>query len=971
MFEAQSTPRVFYVPLGVDFPSAVIEGLSCRLASTEPAAWAKTHLIGNAQRMLSRFRDELESGPARLLPRLSLVTDLDALAAGRLGPGPSTVSTVRRQLDLANLVAQLIEANPSLAAPRARLDLARSLATLIDEMQSEGVPFSMLQSLDASQQSEHWQTALGFVRIASDFIAGDPKRGPEGARRERATDLIADWQANPPQHPIIAAGSTGSRGTTSLLLQAIATAPQGAVILPGFDPDMPADVWSALDSNPPDEGHPQYRFAAILRAMDLTPEDVRPWASLQALDPARNKVISLALRPAPVTDHWLRDGPMLGDLVRAMDRVTLIEARDQRAEANAIALRMRDAAENDQSVALITPDRTLSRRVAVALERWGLVADDSAGVPLNLTAPGRLLSQIARLGTSQCTADGLIALLKHPLVATGAEDRGPHLLFTRSLEMRLRRKGPPFPTGQTILDWAAEDETRGNWGAWLAPLISANSGTTLPDHIAWLIVTAEALAAGPNSEGSGALWEEAPGREALKEVTALRTEAQQHDILSPSDFAVLLGQVLAAGQARVLNAVHPKLMIWGTLEARVQNADLVILGGLNDGTWPEPASPDPWMNRAMRQTAGLLLPERQIGLSAHDFQQGIGGKAVWLTRSTKSDDAETVPSRWLNRITTLLGGLKDQGGEAALEQMRNRADVWLKDAARLDYAPRIGSAPRPAPIPPGAARPSKLSVTEIKTLIRDPYAIYAKRILRLRELDPLVQTPDARLRGTILHDVMEELMEQPLPHDQEAALELMAQTADHVLARQVPWPAARALWKARLMRAAPWFLRMEAQRGMGRHIAGLEREGAASIAGLAFTLVGKADRIDIDANGTARIYDYKTGKPPTEKEQQSFDKQLLLEAEMVARGDFKGVAPTTVTEAAFIGLGPSPSQVNAPLGDSDVWSEFTQLIARMFAEDYRFTARRALQKEADFSAYDHLSRFGEWATSDDPVEVRL
>jgi ATP-dependent helicase/nuclease subunit B len=52
-------------------------------------------------------------------------------------------------------------------------------------------------------------------------------------------------------------------------------------------------------------------------------------------------------------------------------------------------------------------------------------------------------------------------------------------------------------------------------------------------------------------------------------------------------------------------------------------------------------------------------------------------------------------------------------------------------AAAFDTPP--GDTPpekRPSPRPPVAARPRSLSVTEIKTLIRDPYAIYARHVLR-------------------------------------------------------------------------------------------------------------------------------------------------------------------------------------------------------------------------------------------------
>ncbi|MEM6729892.1 MAG: PD-(D/E)XK nuclease family protein, partial [Pseudomonadota bacterium] len=508
------------------------------------------------------------------------------------------------------------------------------------------------------------------------------------------------------------------------------------------------------------------------------------------------------------------------------------------------------------------------------------VADDSAGIPLSLTPPGRLLLQLAQIKAKGIASETLIALLKHPLVASS--ERGPHLIFTRALELKLRRFGPPFPTPHDITKWADEDEKRRPWGAWLAPIMDGERAATLGAHLAQLRITSERLAAGPGAEGSGALWEEATGRAARGVLESLSNLAEDGDAMDAAAFSAFLAQSLARESVRVPGDAHASLSILGTLEARAQGADVVILGGLNDGIWPQAPTPDPWMNRVLRAKAGLLSPERQVGLSAHDFQQAAMAPEVWMTRATKSEDAETVPSRWLNRITTLLGGLGAQGGPEAVTLMHARGEAWLRDAARLDAALRVPPAPRPSPVPPPALRPDTLSVTEILTLIRDPYAIYAKHILRLRELDPLAQNPDARLRGIVLHDVMEAVLEG-LPNEPQAALAHVRDRTAAILARKVPWPAARALWQARLLRAAPWFVATEADRASDRQRLFTEISGEISLDALPFTLRGKADRIDIAQSGAARVYDYKTGSPPSPAQQRHFDKQLPLEAAMVER----------------------------------------------------------------------------------------
>ncbi|MEO0664742.1 MAG: double-strand break repair protein AddB, partial [Pseudomonadota bacterium] len=741
------------------------------------------------------------------------------------------------------------------------------------------------------------------------------------------------------------------------------------VILPGFDPNTPQNVWDGLLRRV-EEDHPQYRYAVLLDALGLDPQTLPPWSATAAPNAQRNRIISLALRPAPVTDQWLQDGPSLGPLADGLTDVTLIEARDGREEANAIALRLRQAAEAGETAALISPDRTLTRRVSAALDRWHIVPDDAAGIPLSLTAPGRLLRQLAALGRHGIASDTLIALLKHPLVSSG-DGRGPHLLFTRALELHLRRRGPPFPKLSDIESWTEQDDTRGAWGAWLGRAMDMPAWANLPEFLTWLRETAELLAAGPGTAGSGALWDEAPGRAASGLMDELADVASDDDDLGTVDPLTLLSTAMGAIPMNIQNVTHPGIMIWGTLDARAQGASLVILGGLNEGSWPQQTAPDPWLNRDMRRTAGLRSPERQVGLSAHDFQQAVRAGEVWLTRATKSDDAETVPSRWLNRITTMLQGLPDQDGPAALEAMRARGAAWLSDAARLDLAARVDPAPRPAPIPPVSVRPKKLSVTEIKTLIRDPYAIYARHILRLRELDPLVGEPDALLRGTVLHKVMEDVVRVGLPDDLDDGLALIRQTAARVLERDVSWRAARAMWQARVMRAAPWFISTERTRAAGVTQTALETKGALTLPSRDFTLTGEADRIDLTSDGRARIFDYKTGTPPSDKQQRAFDKQLLLEALMAERGAFDALGPVPVERAAYIGLGSTPSERDAPLGETEVWAEFETLIARMQSPDHGFTARRAMEREADKSPYDLLSRHGEWSSADAAMKIRL
>jgi double-strand break repair protein AddB len=480
---------------------------------------------------------------------------------------------------------------------------------------------------------------------------------------------------------------------------------------------------------------------------------------------------------------------------------------------------------------------------------------------------------------------------------------------------------------------------------------------------------AERLAAGPDGTTEHELWRRKAGIEALRIMQELADEAEHGTTLTAADYGDLAGALLAAGEVRDRDAPHPDIMIWGTLEARVQGADLVILGGLNDGIWPEVPPPDPWLNRKMRYDAGLLLPERRVGLAAHDYQQAVCAREVWITRAIRSEDAETVPSRWINRLGNLMGGLPKQGGIDAWQAMIARGDHWLGQARALEDVTDAPRATRPSPRPPVAARPRSLSVTKIKTLVRDPYAIYAQHCLRLRALNPLVQSPDAPLRGTVTHAVMEQFVKSVVTDPTRLTRAHLLETATAVLADLVPWPAARIIWLARLARVADWFIEGERVRlAQGGPVAFEEdARGELVLTDLAFTITGVADRIDRNAAGEIQIYDYKTGNPPSAKQQQLFDKQLLIEAAMVEEGAFRKIGSAPVSRAVFIGLGNPPVEVDAPLEEEPpaaTLASLRKLIEAYLDPAQGFTARRMMERDGFAGDYDHLARYGEWDGSD-------
>lgn len=964
--------KVFTLPAGVDFATELVRGLRERQHGQPPEAMARVTLYLNSQRMRRRVTEAFEASDASFLPRMFVLSDLAQHPI--LADLPRPTSALRRQLDLARLIDSLLTAQPDLAPRTALFDLAQSLGQLLDEMQDEGVDIETVSALDVSGHSAHWARTQAFLTIIAPLLQTQdaPSRNRIAAQR-----LAAAWMKAPPQTPVIVAGSTGSRAPASILMQAVAQLPQGMLVLPGFDPDMPDSVWACMDDALTAEDHPQFRYRRLMDHLDLVPSDLRPWREARPVDPDRNRLISLSLRPAPVTDQWLSEGQHLADLVEATQSLSLVMAANPRQEALALALILRRAISRGKKAALITPDRNLARRIEAQLDRWGVLPDDSAGMPLALSAPGRLLRHIARAFEAPVSADVLVALLKHPLAGSGGK-RGDHLLLTRDLELQLRRHGPAFPDATSLLAWsrARKEPQAARWGEALAEvlaLLAAPPVESLAGHVNRHIAATEALARGTATEGAGTLWDKEPGIAARKLMDMLASDGDYAGSLSASDYRLLFENLIAKEEVRSPVTGHPLVAFHGPREAREVQAELVILAGLNEGTWPAATDPDPWLNRQMRKNAGLLLPERQIGLSAHDYQQAVAAPEVILSRALRDAEAETVPSRWLNRLCNLMEGLPARRGKEALKGMRARGQVWLDraDALERPEAP-TPPAPRPMPKPPVSARPTRLALTRITTLIRDPYAIYAQYILKLKPLDPLRPQPDPRDRGTAIHKILERFVKtRPGAETQDEARARLLSIAADVLAEETPFPSARQLWLARLERAAGHFLRQDQKHG-GTTLR-IESKGETPVEQTGFTLFGTPDRIDELPDGRLHLIDYKTGTPPTPAQQKVFDLQLHLAAAMAERGGFTG-QPMEVALISYIGLGSGEKVEETPLTSAEIdaiWARFVTLVTRYMQPDTGYASRRAMFESRFPGPYDHLARYGEWDMTDRATPISV
>ena len=979
IFEPKQGPRVYALPPGCDFPSELVSGFLSRASGLSHAEVARAEIFLNTQANMRAVVNEFASKGPMLLPKLTLVSRLsDDLRFPDI-PGP--VSRLRRVLELTQAVGKLLEADERFGSNSAAFDLARSLAALMDEMQGEGVSPETLRSLDVSDHSSHWANSLEFISLIDQHWGADSIPDVQARRRLVIERMSEEWERNPPSGPVIVAGSTGSRGATRLLMKIVANLPQGAVVLPCYDFDLPPEAWTDLSDSNSGENHPQYRMKQFLEDAELDHSEVQLWRPAAPSNPARNKLVSLALRPAPVTDRWMLEGPRLEGIADAVEDMTLIEAPTPQLEAAAVALTIRQAVEDGTTVAFVTQDRLLVRQVKAVLERWELVPFDGAGVPVTGTAQGRFLSMIADQRGKEASPAAFIALLKHPAAAAGKKKRRGHMRWTRRLDLELRRT----PTGAGMaerLREISEDEEQPEeyrdwlrWAAGILDRLARGEEDELASHVGEHREIAEIVAAGCGGKNPKLLWKGRAGEAAQSAIKKLHDAADAGGRMDPVSYARLFKNYASESVIWEPYAAHPNVQILSTIEARMRNPDILVMGGLNEGIWPSHPPSDPWLNRPMRREAGLLSPERRIGLMAHDFQQAIAARKVVLTRSIRDADAPTLPSRWLSRITSLLDGIGETG-TAALAGMQERGRRWVELAEALDEpdAPSVPAA-RPSPAPPAEARPKTISVTEVAKLISDPYAVYARRILKLRPLALLTQVPDELARGNAIHQVMEAFAENT-KDDLNPDATILIELADRTF-RNAPIPERMArLWFANLLRNAEEFMRFETIRRKRGLPFLIEQKAEFELPDLDIVLAAKTDRVDRDEFGSLCLYDYKTGTIPTPKRVLHEDKQLPLQAKMLELGAFGEEAQGTVQRAAYIKIGSStdekeiPRELKSESGTENLfestWIQFLDLVEAYQDPGQGYTSRRSILRGTYGRDYDHLARYGEWEDSDEP-----
>lgn len=1008
-------PNIYSIPPDVDFTRTlavnILKGHLPIAGGPVPdalslAEWTILVPTRRAARALTMAFLDASSHATCLLPRIRPLGDIDddELAAETVLGGAAelhiapAIAPLQRQFLLAQLILAWAKDNPAnelartvTSATGQALDLAYSLGKLIDGFDNDGVDLDVIKDLFGADLPEHRTDVLSFLDVIRvEYPAALAGKGMCGVMERRSALIRAQadvFASNPPSGPVIAAGSTGSIPATAQLLKQISRLPKGALVLPGLDLAMDEVSWTQLEPH-----HPQYGLSELLQGLEAERGDVRILTDTtgDSRESARFWLMSEAMRPSATSERWREVVEAQSEKLQgATVGLTSIEAPDRREEALMIALIMRQALKDaGRTVQLVTPDRTLARQVKAELGRWAVDVDDSAGEPLLHTPAGAFMALLVDAAAARFAPRELMALLDHPFALFGLERRELSsaarkmefaILRGRLEQPDLARLLSDVETLRQSVDFRSHQLVRNmDDAAWqtvadltarlqemlagLEELFACPQPCSLLDLVSRHIRTAEAITTAVD-DSVCPLWSGDAGEALSGTLAALAEHGGACPAMLPQDYAGFIKQQLFNTPVRPKHVRHPRIAIHGLLEARLISADVTILGGLNEGVWPAEAEIDPWINRPQRSKINLQLPERRIGLAAHDFVQAASAREVWLTSSRKISGQPAVPSRWLLRMQALLKAAK-------LDSALNAQEPWLGWALGLDDPAGHAPVKPPQPSPPLSARPNRLSVTRIDRLIKDPYGIYAQYVLQLEPLEGLDQQVSARERGVLVHQALQNFTEKyrgPLPPDAEA---LLLAEIDSVFRDVVTDASLAAFWWPQMERIAAWYINQEQAWRQDSEQQYAECKGLIEfmVAGAPFTLTGIADRIDQKTDGTLRLIDYKTGQLPAVKlGSADYSAQLDLESHLAIAGSFGGVAAAPVSEALYVRLsGGDPGGELKPLkGDHttrahEAFAGLTNLLTEYADPLQPYLAIDAPEREDRPFDFDHLSRWREW-----------
>lgn len=902
------------------------------------------------------------------LPKLTLLQHAHTTPLGH-----TQITPTQRTLLLAQLVKTFLEKTPHLRASTSVFSFTNSLIELLDTFYNSAIPIENIEENLKNTQVPYYEEIYQFLEI---IIKNWPVILQENGLIEGQVSLFQTLQSDPAaffpegHKPVIALGYVPQHHLERLFLKHVFKRKNSAIIFPGVDPFMDDSTWDHLT---PD--HNQSMLQRVLEVMGYDRSDIQHWVLPESdASSPRLHFISQAFYPPPVTDSWYRRKDILKEIIpTATASMTLIEAETIQDEAMAIAIRLREVLKtSDRTAAVVTTDYSLSRHIQMIMARWNVIVDDAAGRPLSLTPPGILSELILNITTKSFDLSTVFSLLQHPLCLLGEDkNRAEYLKKISSLEDEFRTSDTMAIPPTTWEDFCATDHVicqslQDAFAPFLA--LMQKNDTSLKDYVLAHYAVLQTI-------GHTVFEKEAGGAMQKFFETAVQ-DSELYQTLTPSEYSALYSILIQQEHVRTPQIGHPRLTILNPQEVVAHQADVLIFASLNEDTFPKMPEVGVWLSRTMRYELKLPALEEQIGASAFSFYCALFNSEIILTRAGRQGDAQTVPSRWLLRIISLVQGVAPD----SLRQMRERGRKYLTQAQLLEEYSHdcqdLKPCKRPYPKPPVSARSHTLSATQVEKLIRNPYALYARKILELHPLPDFQNSISHRFIGTFIHKILEDTFSDLLGQNWNVAEQhfktLFDKYAQSTLIKLHKYPLDNLFLQKKVQDARDWIHATEADRQSQGIPKALEHKGQISLntqLGV-IPLTAEADRIDLTAHQQAIVYDYKTGSNlPSVKDMEHYNKQLLIEAAIVMRGGFAPVIPKAIVEQmTYIQLGKPDSSKEAKRTfspeqiDEDI-ENLIKLINAYADPDQGYGAHMRPVETSYVDDYDHLARVGEWSYS--------
>lgn len=1020
-FMLKDLPTTYNIPAGVSFADCLAQGILDQYQH-QPEIFAKMTVFLPSKRGIRTLREAFlkrVQGKILLLPKIrslgdamddemSLLPDDAASPYAVLGQ-KRPINSGLRQLVLTRLILDHIPAySTDHMGYSEAFSLSATLLELMDSLQSERIPIEALHDIYVEDYAENWQANLEIaIKVTSlwpKYLSEHGFCDPIVYRNLILEYLTDFWEKNPPDAPVIAAGSTGSMPASADFMKLIGQLPQGCVVLPGLDPHLTSDDIAGLHAD-----HPQYGLYTLVKKFGQDPHKIPNWHSvdkfLNSRHLVRQRLCHEVMRPAGTAEAWFNVTERLSaqDISEAIEDIKLIHAPNDRKEASAIALIIREALETPhKTVALITPNRILAQRVKAMLSRWDILPNDSAGVPLSDLPQGVYFKLLCDVLEQNFAPIPLMAFLKHPFSNAGLP-KGEFKAQVRRFEQHVLRGMAP-KNGLMGYRIALEEKVEKNTHypdkaetyqpslnlltyleRLFAPMQSLDNQTNMADFIHSFIDLVEEFSCTDTQNANELFWNNDAGRAAEELLTSFSEASEILGSMNKTAIYRHIKEFSAKVAVRPAFGYDPNIVIWGTQEARLQQTDIVIMAGLTEGSWPIAPDTGVWLSRPMRIQLGLTPPERRIGLSSHDFVQALCGTKIYLTHSAESNGAPNIPSRWIIRLENLLKGAFPK--DNMLEKLHDSPYLnWVDQLDATHVVPKPAKCP--APTPPIATRPMEMSVTDAEKLIRDPYAIYGKYILGIRKLAAIDEEMDKSEKGTIIHQLFYDFVSQMQSEGQKNPHEIMKNLVSECKERLKDRPTMHVFWGRKLDIIGEHFVEFELARRKSLKPIMIEQKGEISFmtSNGPFTLKARCDRIDVTADNHAVIVDYKTSANSAstyEQVKSGFAPQLPLQAMMIKQGGFgssyqiQGGQYIIVTDSKippFEIKSIEPKKKNAsdpPFAEliGDVYIKFQQLIENYNDEKTPYISRKFPEMLKYDGDYDLLARVPEWSLSEDEDEA--